>query len=104
MKKLIKSDPITAAARTQIGVIPVFALCSVGVLAGITLFLMLLTDWSFAMPYYHLDSTAKLAAFEAGRGKSGLMASDGLETWGAVSYTHLRRRTPTSPARTPETA
>lgn len=82
MKKLIKSDPITAAARTQIGVIPVFALCSVGVLAGITLFLMLLTDWSFAMPYYHLDSTAKLAAFEAGRGKSGLMASDGLETWG----------------------
>lgn len=82
MKKLIKSDPITAAARTQIGVIPVFALCSIGVLVGIALFIMMLTDWSFVMPYYHLDSATQLAAFEAGRGKSGLMESDGLETFG----------------------
>ena len=73
MKTLIKGDPVTAAARTEVGIIPTFLIFSLGFMAGLVLFVMLRTDWSVVMPYYHADGPEQIAVFDNSRGKTAPM-------------------------------
>lgn len=82
MKRLIKRDPVTAAARTEVGIIPTFLIFSLGVMAGLVLLVMLRSDWSMVMPYYRVDDVAQLVKFNDSRGKTALMAAGDLETFG----------------------
>ena len=82
MKTLIKGDPVTAAARTEVGIIPTFLIFSLGFMAGLVLLVMLRTDWSVVMPYYHADGPEQIAIFDNSRGKTALMEAGGLETFG----------------------
>ena len=82
MKTLIKGDPVTAAARTEVGIIPTFLIFSLGFMAGLVLFVMLRTDWSVVMPYYHADGPEQIAVFDNSRGKTALMEAGELETFG----------------------
>lgn len=82
MKTFIKRDPITAAARTEVGIIPTFLLFGLGMMAGLVLLVMLRSDWSMVMPYYHLDNIRQLEKFDHSRGKTALLPAGNLETFG----------------------
>lgn len=78
----LKQDPITAAARSQLGNIPLYLLPSVGLILFVILVVSCRTDWSMVMPYYRLDSAAKVRAFDSGRGSLALMETGDLDTDG----------------------
>lgn len=78
----IKQDPITAAARSQLSNILIYLLPSVGLIMFVVLVLSCRTDWSMVMPYYRLDSAAKVRAFDSSRGRLALMDTGDIVTDG----------------------
>ena len=55
MKTLIKGDPVTAAARTEVGIIPTFLIFSLGFMAGFVLLVIMsviITDISISKSVY----------------------------------------------------